>query len=238
MSFFYPFPTQAGQEGAPDNGERMGLQWTLEVFANDGDEQNAGGDATQTDAAAPQPSDNTPAPPSEAAPALVPGTGGEGGAGQQAQAPSQEEQPGVNAQPRPQNQSRSIFLIVGPDGRLIPPPGSEQQAGPAPIWPFFPFGFSNAPPPPDPAKAAELIASLPTVGRALLRRVDKVVAAEDASEGKEQDERGWRCGICLEGMAGPEEIVADPQLVVKALPCNHLFHEGCVQPWFTSHHTW
>lgn len=232
LSFFYPYPFRPGEQGETnENGERVGLQWTLEVFANDGgDEQDDDGSGAPGPMFAP-----FPPPPNEAdaeAPqADAAGTGGEGQTGQGAN-------PGQQGNNRPHDPPRSVFFIVGPDGRLLPRPGADQDMGPPPIWPFFPWGMSSAPPAPDPAKAAELIASLPTVGRALLRRVDKVVAAEDANIGKEYDDRGWRCGICLEGMDGPEELAENPKPRVKALPCNHLFHEDCVQPWFTSHHTW
>jgi hypothetical protein len=124
---------------------------------------------------------------------------------------------------------------IGPNGRPM------QQTM---VFVFGPedFGFNvplfnQAVPVPDPAKAAELLAALPTIGRPLLRRVDKIITAEDANSSKEEEERGWRCGICLEGLDvdADEPASAHP---VKGLPCNHLFHEECLQPWFTSHFTW
>jgi len=151
----------------------------------------------------------------------------------------------------------TAFFIIGPDGQLVPQAGPGGGAGGGAggggggngnngagggtnFWfPFtLPFVFAQpGPPAPDPAKAAELLASLPTIGRALLRRVDKIITAEDAFGGKEYDDRGWRCGICLEGL-DLDTTDPDKPHPVKGLPCNHLFHEECLQPWFTSHHTW
>ena len=112
-----------------------------------------------------------------------------------------------------------------------------------PAFPVFPGGMANLfnfmmpfniprEVQPDPAKAAELLASLPTVTRGLLRRVSRIVAAEEAEAGGE-GESGWTCGICLDGV---DE--AETETHVKALPCNHLFHQHCLEPWFTTNHTW
>lgn len=99
------------------------------------------------------------------------------------------------------------------------------------FMPFIPgFTFSREAAP-DPEKAAELLRSLPNVGQALLRRVDRIVAAEEADDG---EEKGWKCGVCLEGVEDP----TSPETGVKVLPCNHLFHGNCLEPWFASHHTW
>lgn len=89
---------------------------------------------------------------------------------------------------------------------------------------------------PDPEAAAELLRSLPTVSKGLLKRVDKVAAAEQVNNGEEEaddDNKGWKCGICLEGV---EDDVKETG--VKVLPCNHLFHGACLEPWFTTKHTW
>jgi hypothetical protein len=215
------------------------MTWTVEVFPNDGEEGHMGnGDAGQAPNAPAGADDGDT--PSEAGGNVNVRPGADGGGGPR----------GAGAGPE-QLQERTIFFVIGPDGQPIPPPGggpggaaggpnAEANGGGPNLWlPFaFPFAFGQqGPPAPDPAKAAELLASLPTIGSALLRRVDKVIVAEDTVGGKDYDDRGWRCGICLEGLDvdANEPASAHP---VKSLPCNHLFHEECLQPWFTSHHTW
>ncbi|BEI84188.1 hypothetical protein CcaverHIS002_0407920 [Cutaneotrichosporon cavernicola] len=100
---------------------------------------------------------------------------------------------GANPPPNPQTQerdgpTRSIFFIVGPDGTMRRGDGAVDDTAPQ-LFPFpfpFAFPFQAGPPPPDPAKAAELLNSLPTVGRALLKRVDKVVTAEGTARRRRQ----------------------------------------------------
>ncbi|BEJ15250.1 hypothetical protein CspHIS471_0410170 [Cutaneotrichosporon sp. HIS471] len=219
VSFFLPF---TGQRAGPD-GPQVGLTWTLEVFGND--EEGGGGPAPDP---GPEGTPNVEAAADTAAQAQnTPGPeaadpNAADGAGQ-----------GTNPPQTPQNQerdgpTRSIFFIVGPDGTMRRGDGAVDDTAPQ-LFPFpfpFAFPFQAGPPPPDPAKAAELLNSLPTVGRALLKRVDKVVAAEGQRD--DGDSSGWQCGVCLEGI--------DVGETVKALPCNHLFHEACLQPWFTNHH--
>ncbi|EJT51936.1 hypothetical protein A1Q1_06805 [Trichosporon asahii var. asahii CBS 2479] len=243
LTHFIPMATRPG-EGGPGNGERVGLTWTLEVFANDGEGDDDLPTTDQNDRPQPPAGANTDGTDGSAAAAVLAAAEAEaaareaGGAADQnatgaPNAPNAEGNANGNGNGPERAERRSMIFVVGPDG-LIPRPGQE-DAGPAPFafpFPFLPFMMQPAGP--DPAKAAELLASLPTVRRALLRRVDKVVAAEDASNGKEYDERGWRCGICLEGI---EEELTDGPIPVKALPCNHLFHGPCLEPWFSSHHT-
>lgn len=95
--------------------------------------------------------------------------------------------------------------------------------------PIFASGLADRRP--DPAKAAELIRALPTVDKALMDRVDRVVSAADEDE----DESGWKCSICLEGA---EVAPAEGSTAIKATPCHHLFHSGCLEPWFRTRTSW
>lgn len=239
MSFFVPF---GGQQNNPD-GPQIGLTWTLEMFANTEEGAAAAGvgepgaEANGNAAPAPEPAPNAEQRPEAAGASPTPPAPGPEGQNQNPN-PAQNQEggrqgAGASAGGQGDGPARSIFFIVGPDGNLLRRGGENvDDAPPAPFpfpftFPFNPFGFAPGPPPPDPAKAAELLNSLPTVGRALLKRVDKIVAAEDAQRG-DSDSSGWQCGICLEGL--------EVGTTVKALPCNHLFHETCLQPWFTNHH--
>lgn len=146
------------------------------------------------------------------------------------------------------------FFAVGPRGELMPhflPPGVDfnnpAESGPfgndmenmMPLAPFLDFLINRiggqAPSRPDPEAAAELLRSLDDVKSPMFRRVNRVIVAEQAQEGLEQDEdeKGWKCGICLEGI---EDDVKE--IGIKGLPCNHLFHESCLRPWFETKHTW
>lgn len=86
---------------------------------------------------------------------------------------------------------------------------------------------------PDPEAAAELLRSLPTVEKGLFRRVERVIIAEQVKNDEDGEEQGWKCGICLEG----HDLEAK-ETGIKALPCNHLFHGDCLEPWFATNHTW
>ena len=46
-------------------------------------------------------------------------------------------------------------------------------------------------------------------------------------KGKEKDEDGKRCAICLEDF--------EPREQVMLTPCDHMFHEECILPWVKSH---
>ncbi|ORY34284.1 hypothetical protein BCR39DRAFT_193603 [Naematelia encephala] len=169
---------------------------------------------------------------------------------------------GTNAE-RPRmtwnNPNVPTYFTRTPDGRLIPhfqssltvprslptanndntttnsPQPPQLPAMGLPFFHFFaPSPFAHREPQPDPAKAKELLRSLDTVSQTMLRRVDRIVAAEEAEDGDEDETKGWKCGICLEGAEVNE---ADESTGVKRLPCNHLFHEACLEPWFASKHT-
>lgn len=99
------------------------------------------------------------------------------------------------------------------------------------IMPLFASGLSSERRP-DPAKAAELIRALPTVDKAMMDRVDRVVIAADNDD---DGETGWKCSICLEGA---EVTPADGSAAIKATPCHHLFHSGCLEPWFQTKTSW
>ncbi len=175
-----------------------------------------------------------------------------------------------------------------------PQPPHPHWIAPAQLPHFFQFIFGEpVERGPDPEKAAELLRALPTVGKGLLKRVDKIYAAEEAGgpvafagmDDEEVEDLGWKCGICLEGYhpdpegdnnssgasKGKHEVDTslmnqskeekeekkdkekrqvddddvkmdskedDKGTGVKVLPCNHLFHEACLEPWFQSKHTW
>ena len=137
---------------------------------------------------------------------------------------------------------------LAPDS--IPP---ENTAGPSrphrhhrhpPHMPPANFGFfmqvpffGHQEPRADPEAAAELLRSLPDVPLGLFSRVQRIVVAEQAHEGgvDDEEELGWRCGVCLDGL--DDGLREKGETGVKCLPCNHLFHEACLSPWFQTNHT-
>lgn len=169
---------------------------------------------------------------------------------------------GEAANPGPPAGFPQMIFFIRPDGSVglntpLPPPNNtdtptpsnhttsnqepnpRQNLNPFPFpFPFmFPFPFPSDPAP-DPEKAKELLRSLPIVEDKVMRRVDRVYAAENTEDG------GWKCGVCLEGWEEAEEVVetgesdAREGTGVKRLPCNHLFHADCLEPWFETKHTW
>ena len=124
---------------------------------------------------------------------------------------------------------------ANPDNTQLPQP--RPTVLPPGLPPFFPFFlqnmFGSRERQPDPEAAAELLRSLPTVEKGLFHRVERVIVAEQVQDGDVGEEKGWRCGICLEGV---EEGAKETG--VKVLPCNHLFHGDCLEPWLRTNHSW
>ena len=161
-----------------------------------------------------------------------------------ANSPESLAQFGLPASPRPRSSNPDTNADQQPSGNdapapqpgnTPPPPLANIPPGVAPFLSFLmPIGIFGPPPNrPDPAAAAELVRSLPTVSPELLKRIQRITIAEQVQDGEDEDNRGWKCAVCLEGIDPDEKETG-----VKALPCNHLFHAACIEPWFTSHHTW
>jgi len=229
-------PSSAAPAGPPGTEqERPGIMWTVEVREEGAPSPNGPPPHTEAGQTAPE----GPVPPSST-------TDGSG------QAPPPH---------RPQAPRMPPFFFVTPDGATHPgffpippphlapqPPGNQPHppmiGAPVPPWmtfgqppPMFSF-FMPVPmpsePQPDPVKAAELIRSLPAVGKNLMKRIDRIISAEGPRRGDDDLEHGWKCGICLEGVEDAES----KETGVKALPCNHLYHSACLEPWLTTRHTW
>jgi hypothetical protein len=136
------------------------------------------------------------------------------------------------------NQTPSPAPASGAPSNTTAPPRSSLYLGPAGThatdWPYIlnhlmpifasPFDRRS-----DPVKAAELIRALPTVGKDLMDRVDRLASVD------EEDDEGWRCSVCFEG---PNDAPTEGDGAVKATPCHHLFHAGCLEPWFRTHTSW
>ena len=58
---------------------------------------------------------------------------------------------------------------------------------------------------------------------------DKFKLSLKSIKGTEVGEMGSDCQVCFDKFKDEDNIYI--------LPCKHLFHEGCILPWFTSHDT-
>jgi hypothetical protein len=116
----------------------------------------------------------------------------------------------------------------------------------------------------DPRRAQDLIKGLRTLTVRLARRLERVSRKERSID--EGSDEGWKCSICFDGWEGAEDVPngdqsggadagssptsrqggaeggaaldLDARTDIKALPCNHFFHRGCLEPWFSTKHTW
>ncbi len=263
MSFFVPFgaPNTGGQNlgaGAEPSGvlsgsnqDRPGIMWTVEVREESGTSSTElspsieNGDSPTPATGAP-PLNNTDETNSSQQPPLTPHhppfvlLAPNGNIIHQFTSPLP---PRAVPPPRPTSDHQNLQLPAArppsdnpqrPTTQPIPPPWVTLGA-PPPMFSFFmPFPIPMEPQP-DPAKAAELLRSLPAVSKGLLKRIERIAAAEEAGGGDEEEGRhGWKCGICLDGVEDPER----KETGVKALPCNHLFHGSCLEPWLTTKRTW
>lgn len=197
MSFFVPFgpPGNAGPSSAvdgPGEQDRPGIMWRVEM------REEGGGPSL--DGSAPR---NGPIEPmTETAANISRYT--EESAGSTAPTPHIPRVPpfffvtpngGAHPQfipiPHPQDQAQP----GNPTHHLRPLPHTGPDQGHAPPWvtygqshPLFSFFLPvSSEPQPDPAKAAELIRSLPTVGKSLLKRVDRIIAAEEVEQGDDEE---------------------------------------------------
>ena len=127
----------------------------------------------------------------------------------------------------------SMFFGAGDAGT----PGMDPTTWPHilnSLMPIFASGLADRRA--DPVKAAELIRALQTVDKNMMARIDKVLSADwSSADADEEDEGGWKCSVCFEG-AGDAPTEGDR--AVKATPCHHLFHAGCLEPWFKTHTSW
>jgi hypothetical protein len=156
------------------------------------------------------------------------------------------------------------------------PSGSRPRPGSHPSFPII-ITLSFGPSPnladdhtPDPARAAELIASLDQPERGLVERLDRGLRLEEETRTNGEtdggEEGGARCGVCFEGLLDYVREAEESEEAkgkdgedgkaerggeesgdrmeedndgegekIRALPCSHAFHQGCLRPWLASH---
>lgn len=235
-TFSYSLPIRMNNDGQ-NGGTGDTITWTFEVFPGPNQQNQQGNTAPPPPPRPPRPTDDAP-----------------GGSPDQPDVQSNnghpDPDPNATAPPRP--------LPPPPFGLPLPTAaprvGAFGLAGARPTGPFsdldmqmgrgemdpelwtaiinhlmpiFASGLADRRP--DPAKAAELIRALPTIEKDMMDRVNHVISAT------EQHDDGWSCSICFDGA---DDVPAEGDRAVKVTPCNHLFHAGCLEPWFKTHTSW